>query len=283
MQLLRRVSMTKKALKNDGIFTASLIDGFFGWLKKTAYNNFLETNEKWFTRVGLGLMYFISVMSLVVSIVFIMKYNALNGGYVFAAGICGLLAAVVLQYIAAKTIPCLNLLVSNTPVKLSSTSVLDIVALAAGIFGVVALLGGLIISIKASSFQFFIIGLSIFVICEYWLAMALKPESLNIEIVKDTSAGEEFIGLLTFFAKGSLKIIPVIFCGCMIFAAYDLIAMMFVRYDYVNEITREAGLVVYAMCGALLPLFGYVSFIGYYFTIDIARAVLSIPAKLDKK
>ena len=69
----------------------------------------------------------------------------------------------------------------------------------------------------------------------------------------------------------------------MIFAAYDLIAMMFVRYDYVNEITREAGLVVYAMCGALLPLFGYVSFIGYYFTIDIARAVLSIPAKLDKK
>ena len=69
----------------------------------------------------------------------------------------------------------------------------------------------------------------------------------------------------------------------MIFAAYDLIAMMFVKYNYIGEINLEAGIVAYAMCGALLPLFGYISFLGYYFTIDIARAILSIPAKLDKK
>ena len=34
-----------KSVKNDGLYTASLIDRFFSWLKKTAYNNFLEQNE----------------------------------------------------------------------------------------------------------------------------------------------------------------------------------------------------------------------------------------------
>lgn len=272
-----------KSVKNNGLYTASLIDRFFSWLKKTAYNNFLETNEKWFTKIGLTLMYFIAVMSLLVAIVFVLKYNALSTFYVLTAGICGVFITIVFQYIAAKTIPCLNTLIHNTPAKFSSTAILEVLALAAGICGVIALIGGLVISINASSLYFFISGIAIFVICEYWMAMAMKPELLNIEIVKNISAGEEFIGLLTFFAKGSLKIIPVIFCGCMIFAAYDLIAMMFVKYNYIGEINLEAGIVAYAMCGALLPLFGYVSFLGYYFTIDIARAILSIPAKLDKK
>lgn len=272
-----------KSVKNDGLYTASLIDRFFSWLKKTAYNNFLEQNEKWFAKTGLVLMYFIAVMSLLVAIVFVLKYNALSTFYVLTAGIGGLFVTIVFQYIAAKTIPCLNTLIHNTPAKLSSTAILEVLAFAAGIFGIIALIGGLIISIKASSLHFFISGIAIFVICEYWMAMAMKPESLNIEIVKNISAGEEFIGLLTFLAKGSLKIIPLIFCGCMIFAAYDLIAMMFVKYHYIGEINLEAGIVAYAVCGALLPLFGYVSFIGYYFTIDIARAILSIPAKLDKK
>lgn len=49
-----------KAIKNDEIYTASLIDKFFQWLKKTTYNNFLENNEKWVNKVSLSLMYFIA-------------------------------------------------------------------------------------------------------------------------------------------------------------------------------------------------------------------------------
>lgn len=272
-----------KAIKNDEIYTASLIDKFFQWLKKTTYNNFLENNEKWVNKASLSLMYFIAAMSLITAIVMLLKYDALNTRHVLAAGFCGLLITLVLQYVAAKSLPCLNLMVHNTPVKLSSTSVLDIVALAAGILGIASLIGGLISAIASENFGLFIIGIGLFIICEYWLAMALKPEALNIEIVHDTSAGDEFIGLLTFFAKGSLKMIPLIFCGSMIFVAFDLVAMMFVKFTYIEEISNEVTTITYSLSTALLPLLGYIFFIGYYFTIDIARAILSIPEKLDKK
>lgn len=272
-----------KAAKTNEIYTASLIDKFLLWLKKTTFNTFVETNEKWFTKIGLSLMYFIAAMSLLTSIVLLIKYNALSSGNVFMIGICGLIVTLVLQYVAAKTLPCLNLLISNTPVKLSSSAILDITALTAGILGIMSLLGGLIISINLDNVQIIIAALAFFVLCTYWAAMALKPDTLNIEIVKNTSAGEELIGLLTFFAKGSLKIIPLIFCGCMIFSAYEITAMIFHKFIYIDEIKRDACLTAYSLSGALLPLFGYLSFIAYYFTIDIARAILSIPEKLDKK
>lgn len=272
-----------KSTKDETIFIEKIIDKLFSWLKKNVYDNFIEKSEKSATKCGLTLLYFIAAMSLITSIVLVLKYNALSTAYVLISGIVGLLVAIVFQYIAAKTIPALNLLINNTPVKQSSTVILDIFAICVGILGVIALLGGLVISIKISDFEFFVLGFATFIVCEYWLAIALKPETLNIEIVKNISAGEEFIGILTFFAKGSLKLIPLVFCGAMIFTSYQLIAMMFIKYQYIPEINLSAILVTYSLCGALLPLFGYISFIAYYFTIDIARAILSIPEKLDKK
>ncbi len=271
-----------KSVKENGVLTETLIDDFFAWLKKTAYSNFVENNEKWFTKVGLGLMYFIAIMSFLSALVLVMKYNALSVAAVLGGGIVGAVVAIVFQYIAAKTLPCLNILIKNTPAKLSSTAILQVFAFAVGIFGILSLFGGLVLAIKTSSFELFLIWFAVAVICEYWLAIALNPESLNIEVVKDISAGEEFIGILTFFAKGSLKLVPLIFCGCMIFVAYQLVYIMFAEFAYIGQISMQAGIIAYALCGALLPLIFYLSFIGYYFTIDIARAILSIPAKLDK-
>lgn len=85
-----------KAIKNDEIYTASLIDKFFQWLKKTTYNNFLENNEKWVNKASLSLMYFIAAMSLITAIVMLLKYDALNTRHVLAAGFCGLLITLVL-------------------------------------------------------------------------------------------------------------------------------------------------------------------------------------------
>lgn len=274
-------SKNAKVLVSES-FTSQLIDRFLMFLKKTAFDNFISKNENWLVKIGLYGIYFIGIMSFIFALALPLKvpgFGILQG---ILIGIIALLVAVVLNYAAYKILPNLNLLISGTPVKISSSSFLTVCALFTGIFGVIALLASIVFAIQTGSFMTFVGGIFTFIVCEYWMAMFLNPQTLKVEVVKNVSAGEEFIGLLSFFMKALLKLIPLQFAAAMLYGSFYIVMMLFTRYDDPYTFLYELRTFGQVAALALLPVGGYIFFLFYYFAIDIANAILEIPNKIEK-
>ncbi len=265
----------------DETVTAVLIDKILDNLRKGYFSDFLQKNEKWLVSVGLFGLYLSGVLGLLTSFVLPMRYEDVNYGPTIGLGIIWLFLCIVIHYIAFKFLPTLSHLVKNTSTQLSSKSFLDSLALLAGIAGVLSLVAGLFLWIKTSSFDSFVVGIFVFIFCEYILSLCLIPKSLNIEIIEKTSAGEEFLGLISFFMKGFLKLVPVIFTAGVILTVLKIIELLFMKFDSAGQINAQFAEIGSLTTLAILPLTAYLLFLLYYFVIDLAMAILVVPEKLD--
>ena len=276
-----KVTVSKEAKKilNETV-TAVWIDKFLNNLKKGYFSDFLEKNEKWLVATGLFGLYLSGVLGLLASLVLAMRYEFVGYGTI-GLGVVWLLLCVIIHYIAFKFLPTLSHLVKNTPTQLSSKSFLDSMALLAGIAGILSLLGGLYWWIKTSSFDPFVVGIFVFIFCGYILSLCLVPKNLNIEIIEKTSAGEEFLGLISFFMKGFLKLVPVLFAAGVILTIINIIELLFAKFGSMDQINMQYVEIGNYANLSLLPLTAYFLFLLYYFVIDLAMAILVVPGKLD--
>lgn len=262
------------------------IDRFFDFMNEKVGQKVMNMFES-FGRCGLRALDVLAVLSVVAAVVFAVRFET---GVLFALifAFIGVLGCVLLQYAATKMLPALNTLVKNAPTKLSSAVFLKVLALFAGVGGLIALAFGVLIWTGSSEYvdptaadvNAVILGcFAAFVACEFWMFLFLKPEELSVEVVEKTSVGEEFIGLTSYFAKGCLKLTPVVFGLTVLLAVVWLVVMMF---SPIESIFGQLFVLVYLGVMALLPFFMYAAFLSYYLTLDILTAVLSLPAKLDK-
>ncbi len=261
--------------------TAKWIDKLLDLLRRGYFSDFFDKNEKWLVMCGLYGLYISAVLGLIVSIVFPIRYT-IPFGYSIGIGISWIFLCIVTHYTAYKFLPNIPKILNSTPTKMSSQAFLDSFAIITGVGGIIALFGGLYLWARTTSFDPFIFGLFIFIFCEYLLSLSLNPKILNIEITEKTTAGEEFIGLLSFFIKSFLKLIPIMFGSGIIFSIISMIELLFMKIEYMPEMMAKFTQVGSLTAIGLLPIFGYLFFLMYYFTIDFAASVMSIPQKLDK-
>lgn len=261
--------------------TTVWIDKFLNFLRKEYFADFFVKNEKWLTKYGLYGLYVSAFLGLVISIVFPIRYD-IHFGYSLGIGFAWLFACIITHYTACKFLPTINTIINTTPTRLSSKAFLDSFALIIGVTGVIMLCGGLYLWIKTSSFETFVGAIFIFIFCEYLLSLSLNPRMTNINITEETTAGEEFIGLLSFFMKSFLKLIPIIFGSGVILGIINLIELLFMKIEYLPQIIEKLTQIGSFTATSLLPVAGYFLFLVYYFMIDLASSVLLIPLKLDK-
>jgi len=118
--------------------------------------------------------------------------------------------------------------------------------------------------------------------CDLVSYVALQPSLANTIVVQDTSPGEDAIGIFSFFIKALMRIVPVIFGAGLTIFFMGLINGIFCllgrRWD---AATGEFAMRNAILC-ACLPFAGYIIFTLYHLTIDILRAILVIPVKLDR-
>ena len=164
---------------------------------------------------------------------------------------------------------------------MSSRAFLDCWAIVHLIGGILSLITGIYFWIKTSSLDSLFIGIFTLIYCEYIVSLSLKPELLNIDIVEKTSAGEEFLGVISFGVKSVFKLIPIMFGSGIFFCIINLFLIIFGDYEYIHEIIGDVYNVLYLTGSFLLPLIGYFLFLIYYFFLDIAQAILSIPNKVE--
>jgi len=165
---------------------------------------------------------------------------------------------------------------------LSSSSFLACLALWSLLLGVIALVGLTYVAIKSDSLSTFGTGIVVFAACELVVWLCLNPTLLNINILPASTAGEEAIGVLTFAMKALLRLVPIAFGVGVIVGDFELLASIIRLFRDQEDSVMGSSLAAWMVLGsAALPLIGYVLFVLNYLFLDVIRAILAVPEKLD--
>ena len=117
------------------------------------------------------------------------------------------------------------------------------------------------------------------------------PEEFAIEEDEKASAGEDFTAIATFGIKVILRLVPIVIFVLPIIGIFYCIPEIFKAYtqSYGDATYLNIGQMVsmmYALGGFLfvgmIPLVSCIYYLVSYVSLDIIRAVLSLPQKLDE-
>jgi hypothetical protein len=137
--------------------------------------------------------------------------------------------------------------------------------------------------IEMKSFQVAGYGLILALGSFYAAGVSLNLNSVNINLSEEATTGEEAIGIISLAMKIMLKSIAVIFGLLMCYEAIGLVKTAYgmiqsnrfaISARQMHAIGRGAGI-------ALLPFAAYLGYTVYYLLLDVLRAILQIPQKLD--
>lgn len=218
-----------------------------------------------------------------------------NSFMVFAVGL-GLVAALaVAQFAAMRFLDAADTLIAHTPGRVSSSAFLECAGLLVLLFAAATLLTGIGASIRLGSIAPLIPVLLVTVVCTALGAIALHPALANTHPGTGT-AGEEAVGLLSFAAKAGLKIVPIYFGLLAITGALAVLWSFFSTGSAVSGAAQgmmdtlpiprlpisggQIGTTA-IITACLIPIIAYAGFLLYHLSIDLVRAVLSLPGKLD--
>jgi hypothetical protein len=274
----------KKAAKAEPtfhLFAVNLLEKLVEVFRGLMTSNLLEFCIKWLSRIGhLGIIV-AAALGFLFALIFAIRTNSFIG---FLYGIAWVLLIFVVQYTAHRFLNAGDSLIKNNPTQLASQAFLDCFAFLTLIGGVVLLIIHIVNAIRVGSLEIFLVGLGAFVVLEFFALVAFNAGEVTIKIVKSNSAGQEAIGIITFFAKSIMRLIPIFF-GVLV-VVYTI--MLFIaaiglfgnRPDYAWY--RGTMHATQILSVALLPFISYILFTLVYLCIDVIRSILSIPDKLDK-
>ena len=202
-------------------------------------------------------------------------------------------AVAVAQFAASRFLDAADKVIDNTPGRVSSTAFFECAALLLLLLAVVMLVGGVSTTINLRSFVPLLPAVFGTVALTYLSALLLHPHTINVH-VGEGSAGEEAIGILTTFFKAYLKLVPLFFFLLAVLGGLTLLTSFFgdgATAGVAQVVMQWVPLPInapYGLVGAsvllvacLLPIFAYFMFLLQYLFLDVLRAILSVPAKLD--
>lgn len=253
----------------------------------TAY--FFTLIGHWATLVAAGLWFLFCLMAAIAvkpQFLAIAFRIPMSVGMLIVVGLVGAAVILILQYVASRFLDSGERLIKTSPSFMATKGYLECVGLLLLISGVVVFILGFVQLFYGQVGSFFG-GLAWLVITVYWTCFALNPGMVNIEITEESSAGQEFIGILSFWAKSALKLVPIAF-GVAITLGCILLVVAFIMSAF-GGVTGARGAVLGSRAGdiiglgLLLPLLAYMGFLAYYLVIDIILAILKLPRLLEKK
>jgi len=260
-----------------------------GWLSPAL----LEGSLKFAGRYGHFAVLAGAVLGLILAAILATRMHSVA---LFATvGIGFVLAVAVAQFSAQRFMSAGTKIIASTPNRLSSKSFLECVGLFAILGGIGSLVSGLVASVQMDSLLPLIPSLLMLAYLLYFAMTALHPEELNVSISGEATAGEEAISLLSFFCKVGLKLAPLFFFLLGVTGAiFTLLAMFDVgqsaaqAFLTVVPLPETAGTLAQNSPGQLLvliaclvPVLSYFLFLLSYLGLDLMRAVLAVPGKLD--
>ncbi len=238
-----------------------------------------EAVESWIEKAGHYALLVAAGLGLIYGVVGAIKCDQLS---FVLMGVAWIPCVGVAQYSAYKFSSTSRGLIKTSSSQLSSGAFLTCLALWNLLLGVISFIGLTYCAIKIDSLSVFMSGIVAFAICELVVWLCLNPSLLNINIVPASTAGEEAVGFLTFAMKALLRLVPIAFGIGIIVGDFLMLSSLIVLFrDEELWMTIGFSSVFFVLGSAALPLIGYVLFVLNYLFLDVIRAILSIPAKVD--
>jgi GYF domain 2 len=192
-------------------------------------------------------------------------------------------AAIILHFLAVLFLDAGTSLLRKSPSELSSPAVLTLAALVFVAGSLCCLLMGIYGLITGDPFVQLLLRLGGFAVLLYACAVALNPATVNVTAGADLSAGEEALGIGMFLVKLPLRLVPFLFgVGSVV----GLCAAVYLIYLIATEeplfVTDPAHQIAHGVLAvALVPFVAYLGFAVAYLLVDLLRAILRTPARID--
>ena len=222
--------------------------------------------------------------ALVVVLAFLILGVRSDSFRIFFSGLLVLsLAAVVLHFLAALFLDAGPSLLRKSPSELASPAVLTLAALvflAESLACLILAVYGLIIGDTLVQSLLWLGG---FAVLLYACAVALNPAAVNVTAGADVSAGEEALGIAMFLVKLPLRLVPFLFgVGSVVglFAAFYLLYLVSTQ-DPLFTVEAAHTTAHWVLGVALVPFLVYLGFAVSYLVVDLLRAILRTPARID--
>ena len=275
------VKKEKKKGAPAHLVMVNLLEKIVCFFQKKMTVGLLEFAVNWLYKIGHFGLLVAAALGFLFTMVFAIKFNTFNP---FLTGVAWVILVFVVQYTAHRFSDAGEGLIRNNPTKLSSKAFLDCLGFLAMIGGVVFLIMSIVRAIQIESFAEFLFGLGIFLLLEFLALIAFNPSTVSVEVTEGTSAGKEAIGIITFFLKGAMRLIPIFF-GVGVVIGTVLLFLSFLKL-FGDQAGYAMGMgsqnATYILFSGLLPFASYIFFVLYYLVIDMIRAILSIPELKNK-
>ncbi len=274
------------AKKKEGgpahLMMVNLLEKVVSFFRAKLTVELLEFAVTWLYKIGHFGLLFAAGLGFLFTMVYAIKFNSF---YAFLMGIAWVILVFVVQYTAHRFSDAGVGLIRNNPTTLSSRAFLDCFGFLTLIGGVVVLIMALVTAIRVDSFAEFLYGLGVFLFLEFMALISFNPSVVSVVVTEGTSAGQEAIGIITFFGKGLMRLIPIFF-GVGVAIGTVLLFISFIKL-FGDSAMQAFGMgnenAMYILFSGLLPFASYIFFVLYYLLIDMIRAILTIPELKNDK
>ena len=264
------------------VWGVAVLEKVLAALKGLLSKSVLDFASRWLFRAGHVGLLAAAALGLLFSLVVAIRLDSFTA---FLYGAAWVAVAFIIQYVAHRFAAAGDALIANNPSALSSKAFLDCLGLLSVIGGLLALVLGSIRSIQGAGLRFVLVGAGLFVLLELFAVVVFNPETVSTETGGKISAGQEAIGIIVLFVKGVMRLVPILFgvgiAAGFVLLAVDAFGIFGSEYRLLASWRRglHTGRIVVA--SGLIPFLSYVGFVAAYLAVDVVRAILAVPEKIE--
>ncbi len=266
----KKAKSASRAWSFDPNVSIKFLDRLLNWARTMFPAEKFESLAAWCIRYGHAAFVVAQVLAL---LFFLAAAFKLSNWVYLLCGIGFAIFLAILQYTANKFLNAGPSLIQSSPSKLGSDAFPDCLALLVEVAGILIFLKFTLDARIEHQWNLVLVGLGIWALCESVAYVALNPKMVNISISNKISAGEEAIGILSFFVKAMVRIVPIAFGIGTIIGNLALLFAIFTPMSGGLPVAGISALGLIIACGCL-PFASYVIFAFYHLILDILQSIL---------
>jgi hypothetical protein len=211
-------------------------------------------------------------------------------------GLVQTLVLTVLQYTAVRCLGVLDRALRAPAGKLASTAFLDSFAILSLFGGFAMLFGFAIAAAQSHAYSSMLGAVAGFILFQYMAVVTLCPEVLHLTIASDASAHEEALGVLAFFGRVGVRLLPVAFglgvLGGLLWLVYGGLfllepvdksavrvadgAAVWLQTSWLDAQNAANEAFLLLAVSAACPLLGYVAFLFVNLLVEVLQTLLGV-------
>jgi hypothetical protein len=255
-------------------------DGLIDWSRTIYGPRFVETAARVMRTCGAFGMLAAMLLVVVFSVSAAIKISAAT---YLLGGATTLVLLIALQYTALKATDAIERLNAATPGRLPSSALPDALAALAKALGAAALLGTILTAVNTHSVGWVVPGVMALLVGGYWALLAINPSSVGVTVGEEIEPSEESIGMITFLAKVSARASLAVYgLGALAGTLGMGYACWVLFRENLNPTVFSSASTMLLYYSAAAPLLAYLSLLFYWLMLELCRAVLSLPGKLER-